>query len=95
MGEQDVMKMQQRRDFLIKFCYWAVIDISAYNILPGYVGDLDEQEQPRMGAVQCGMGACGSCLDQGDLSKSGTADRYHFKENRMGIDGNTVGVYGV
>lgn len=25
MGEQDVMKMQQRRDFLIKFCYWAAI----------------------------------------------------------------------
>ncbi len=49
MGEQDVMKMQQRRDFLIKFCYWAVIDISAYNILPGYVRYLDEQEQPRMG----------------------------------------------
>ncbi len=49
MGEQDVMKMQQRRDFLIKFCYWAVIDISAYNILPGYVRYLDEQEQPRWG----------------------------------------------
>ena len=51
MGEQDVMKMQQRRDFLIKFCYWAVIDISAYNILPGYVRYLDEQEQSCMGTV--------------------------------------------
>ena len=27
MGEQDVLKMQQRKDFLIKFCYWAVIAV--------------------------------------------------------------------
>lgn len=65
------------------------------NILPGYVRYLDEQEQSCMGTVQCGMGDCGSCMDQGNLSKSEAADRYHFKENQMDIDGNTVGVYGV
>lgn len=32
MGEQDVMKMQQRKDFLIKFCYWAVIAVCVYAV---------------------------------------------------------------
>lgn len=30
MGEQDVLKMQQRKDFLIKFCYWEVIAVCVY-----------------------------------------------------------------
>ena len=32
MGEQDVLKMQQRKDFLIKFCYWAVITVCVYAV---------------------------------------------------------------
>ncbi len=32
MGEQDVLKMQQRKDFLIKFCYWAVIAVCIYAV---------------------------------------------------------------
>lgn len=32
MGEQDVLKMQQRKDFLIKFCYWAVIAVCVYAV---------------------------------------------------------------
>lgn len=27
VGELDVMKMQQRKNFLVKFCYWAVIAV--------------------------------------------------------------------
>lgn len=33
MGEQDVLKMQQRKDFLIKFCYWTVITVCIYAVL--------------------------------------------------------------
>lgn len=32
MGDQDVLKMQQRKDFLIKFCYWAVIVVCIYAV---------------------------------------------------------------
>ena len=32
MDEQDVMKMQQRKDFLVKFCYWAVIAVCIYAV---------------------------------------------------------------
>ena len=32
MGERDVLKMQQRKDFLIKFCYWAVIAVCIYAV---------------------------------------------------------------
>ncbi len=31
MGEQDVLKIQQRKDFLIKFCYWVVIAVCVYD----------------------------------------------------------------
>lgn len=34
MDAQDVLKMQQRKNFLIKFCYWAVIAFCL--ILPLY-----------------------------------------------------------
>lgn len=33
MGDQDVLKMQQRKDFLIKFCYWAVIAVCIYAVV--------------------------------------------------------------
>ncbi len=32
IGEQDVLKMQQRKDFLVKFCYWAVIAVYVYAV---------------------------------------------------------------
>lgn len=32
MGDQDVLKMQQKKDFLIKFCYWAVIAVYIYSV---------------------------------------------------------------
>ena len=32
MSDQDVLKMQQRKDFLIKFCYWAVIVVCVYAV---------------------------------------------------------------
>lgn len=32
MGDQDMLKMQQRKDFLIKFCYWAVIAVCIYAV---------------------------------------------------------------
>ena len=32
MDEQNVLKMQQRKDFLIKFCYWVVIAVCVYAV---------------------------------------------------------------
>ena len=32
MGDQDMLKMQQRKDFLVKFCYWAVIAVCIYAV---------------------------------------------------------------
>lgn len=30
MGEQELLKIQQRKNFVIKFCYWAVIAVCIY-----------------------------------------------------------------
>lgn len=33
MGEQELLKMQQRKKFVIKFCYWKVIAACIYTVL--------------------------------------------------------------
>lgn len=33
MGEQELLKIQQRKNFVIKFCYWAVIAVCIYTEL--------------------------------------------------------------